>query len=86
LELPSPPTNSDLLRTPAPSPAPAGNEVTSLAGGQAALVAEIDAIAKKLAQDPKNKEALDALDRAVKELKRLNGPKPRSDDPTLQKR
>ena len=38
-------------------------------------------MAKKLAQDPKNKEALNALDRAVKELKRLNGPKERLDRP-----
>ncbi len=64
-----------------PSPALSGNKTASKAGGQAALVAEIDAVAKKLAQDPKNKEALDELDRAVKKLKRLNEPKQPSELP-----
>jgi uncharacterized protein involved in exopolysaccharide biosynthesis len=59
-------------------------EIIGNIDGQAALVAEIDGILKKLAQDPKNEAALNeldqavnALDRAVKELKRLNEPKPR---------
>jgi RNA polymerase sigma factor (sigma-70 family) len=38
--------------------------------------AELEAAAKKLAQDSKNKEAMEALDRAVKQLKSLTKPKP----------
>jgi RNA polymerase sigma factor (sigma-70 family) len=42
-------------------------------------VKKVEAAAKKLAQDPKNNEAVDAFDRAVKQLKSLTEPKPAAD-------
>jgi RNA polymerase sigma factor (sigma-70 family) len=43
------------------------------------LLTEVEAAAKKLERDPKNKEALDALDQAVKQLKSLKELKPAAD-------